>query len=130
MKNTKLGNNSANKEAGGNHRQPCCKKLKTVQLLHARGSKKPLNCKNHKCMIFYSFLMAFMTSMAVSFYFSSFTVITVINMFAFTAVNLQLRILIQHPSLFVQKINSSKYKKIYNTDRQQDTRQNVQVKML
>jgi hypothetical protein len=75
-------------------------------------------------------LMAFMTSMAVSFYFSSFTVITDINMFAFTAVNLQLRILIQHPSLFVQKINSSKYKKIYNTDGQQDTQQNVQVPML
>jgi hypothetical protein len=81
-------------------------------------------------MIFYSFLMALMTSMAVSFCFSSFTVITVINMFAFTAVNLQLRILIQQPSLLVQKINSSKYKRIYNTDQQQDTRQNVQVPML
>ncbi len=78
-------------------------------------------------MVFYSFLMAFM---AVSFCFSSFTVTTVINMFAFTAVNLQLRILIQHPSLLVQKINSSKYKKIYNTDGQQDTQQNVQVPML
>ncbi len=86
-------------------------------------------------MIFYSFVMGFMTSMAVSFCFSSFTVITVINMFAFTAVNLQLSTLInfrkiQHPSLLVQKINSSKYKKIYNTDGQQDTQQNVQVPML